>query len=131
MEYGMNKVSGHHDGLRLPIQLMASFVRHDTTVQEEGFTMDLSPGGCCLAVPAPVPVGSGLSIQLHVPGDQSAIAIERAEVCWSMGNRSGIEFLSIGRDDWSRLRGYLGEYDMSHGPELLCDLPDLAAGKRA
>lgn len=127
----MNKVSGQRDGLRLPIQLLVSLTLQERPGREDGFTMDLSPGGCCLSVKAPLPVGHRLTLQLHLPDDEVPISILEAEVRWSIGNRSGMEFRSVSRVDQDRLRHYLGEYDATHGPDLLCHLPDLLASKRS
>lgn len=127
----MNKVSGHRDGLRLPIQLLISLTLQERPGREEGFTMDISPGGCCLSVKAPLPVGHRLTLLLHLPDDEAPISILEAEVRWSIGNRSGIEFRFMSRVDQDRLRHYLGEYEATHGPDPLCDLPDRLAYKRS
>lgn len=126
----MNRASEHRDGLRLPVQLLASFTVDNTAGREDGCTMDLSPRGCCLSVKAPLPVWSSLNLLLRLPDDDSTIAVERAEARWSMGNRSGIEFLSISRNDQDRLRRYLGEYESLHRDDQMCHPSDLVTAKR-
>lgn len=127
----MKSASENRDNLRFPVQLLASFTLHNAVGREEGFTMDLSPRGCCLSVKAPLPVWSDLNLLLHLPEDNSTIAIERAEVRWSIGNRAGIEFLSMSGNDQERLRRYLAEYETLHRDDQLCHPSDLVTAKLA
>lgn len=126
----MKRASEHRDGPRFPIQLLASFTVDNTEGRKDGFTMDLSPHGCCLSVKAPLPVWSGLSLLLRLPDDDASIAVERAEVRWSMGNRCGIEFLSMSRTNQDRLRRYLVEYEALHRDDQLSYPSDLVMAKR-
>ncbi|MGA6829142.1 PilZ domain-containing protein [Nitrospira sp. NS4] len=126
----MNVTSEHRDGVRYPIQLLASFTVGNTEGREDGFTMDLSPRGCCLSVKEPLPLWRSLSLVLRPPDDDATIAIERAEVRWAMGNRCGIEFLSMSRTNQDRLRRYLVEYEALHRDDQFSSPSDLVTAKR-
>jgi PilZ domain len=88
---------------RFPARFHSSFTSV-TVVSGEGSVVDLSLRGCCVECKTSVHPGGTLTIRVHVLPEEPPITIHEAVVRWAREGRFGIEFLSIGPEDWARLQ---------------------------
>jgi|SRR5579884_2302015 len=73
----------------------------------KAFTHNLSLGGCRINGRLTVRRGERVALQLHVPGSEVPIAVERAAVRWADGTDFGLQFVSVESGERERLRGLL------------------------
>lgn len=86
-------------------------VRCRVTVQEErataeGQVEDLSEGGCKIRVTVPPPVGTHVTLRIHLPSTEP-LKINVAVVRWTAARAVGVEFLWIDPPVLSGLQRYL------------------------
>jgi hypothetical protein len=74
---------------------------------KRGSTNNLSLGGCSVNGNMAVTGGEDFTLQLHLPGQESPIIVERAAVRWVSGNDFGLQFVSLHSVERERLRGLL------------------------
>jgi hypothetical protein len=72
-----------------------------------GFTKNISLTGCRVKGNMAMRRGEAVMLQLHLPGEESPVIIERAAVRWVGGNDFGLQFLSLQSVERERLRGLL------------------------
>ena len=87
---------------RIPVTFRASFGSSLAGLRQ-GTVIEATMSGCCLQSHAPVPVNTYLELWLHT-SSTARIFVELAAVRWVLDGRCGIEFLSIGPDDRTKLQ---------------------------
>jgi PilZ domain len=88
---------------RLALSLPVGFIGDHNA--GSGVTGDLSWGGCAVATPAQLSVGSYLQLQLtFAQGPIARVSVDLAVVRWSANGRFGVEFIKINPVDQERLR---------------------------
>jgi len=71
--------------------------------------VDLTPRGCCVESPIPVPVTTHLELRLELSLGERPILVDLAAVRWVRGSQMGVEFLSLRPDYQARLLGILDQ----------------------
>jgi len=76
----------------------------------EGEAVDLSLGGAKIQCPLAIRPGKQVTIKLVVPGADTPIYIEHAEVRWVRDRTFGLKFLEITRSQLDELEQVIDEY---------------------
>ncbi|MDK2745033.1 MAG: PilZ domain-containing protein [Nitrospira sp.] len=75
----------------------------------EGETMDLSLGGARIESSLVVQPGSQIAVKLILPGDDTPIVIEQAQVQWSLDRTFGVRFLEMPQQELDELEQLIEE----------------------
>jgi hypothetical protein len=76
----------------------------------EGETIDLSLGGAKFASALPVEFGKQVMVKLFIPGVDTPIYIEQAQVQWIHDQTFGVRFLEIRQQELDELEQLIDEY---------------------
>lgn len=76
----------------------------------EGETIDLSAGGAKFASSLPVELGKQVTVKLVIPGTDTPIYIEQAQVQWIHDQTFGVRFLEIRQQELDELEQLIDEY---------------------
>ena len=87
---------------RIPVTFRASFSLRPEGAGE-GTIVDLTPRGCCVESPIPVPVTTHLELRLELSLGERPILVDLAAVRWVRGSHMGVEFLSLRPEHQVRL----------------------------
>lgn len=91
--------------VRVPIHGTAFFLNEQT--RGRGFVWNLSPQGCRVDAEKAVPVGTALTITLHLDQADEHIHVHRAVVAWSRGQECGLRITDIDAPQARLLKRYL------------------------
>lgn len=84
----------------------------------EGKLFNLSMVGGAIESTMPVQRGTLVTLRVHLPSLPQPIAVDQAEVVWTVGNDFGVQFLSLGTREEARLSqlitGLLQDLQGSH-----------------
>jgi len=75
----------------------------------EGETMDLSVGGARIESSLVVQPGNQITVKLILPGDDTPIVIEQAQVQWSLDRTFGVRFLEVPQQELDELEQLIEE----------------------
>lgn len=75
----------------------------------EGETVDLSLGGARIESSLDVQPGKEISVKLLMPGDDTPIAIEQAQVRWALDRTFGVRFLGVPQQELDGLEQLIDE----------------------
>jgi len=78
-------------------------------IESSGTVINLSEGGCCVDTDSQVYTGIQIAMVLHVPGEETAIHIEKAAVRWSRGRELGVGFITVSPPNKERLSQLLAK----------------------
>ena len=70
----------------------------------QGWTLDLSTGGCKIETDLPVVVGASFECRIYVPGLDWPLRIDEAQVRWVKTRTFGIQFTKIQPDEEPKLK---------------------------
>jgi len=87
----------------------------------EGEAVDLSIGGAQMTSPLAMKPGKQVTVKLVIPGADTPIYIEHAEVRWVRDCTFGLKFLEITRSQLDELEQVIDDYlavDESRKPDL-------------
>ena len=73
----------------------------------EGVVINLSAGGCKISSDAGVAVGDAMSLIILLPGEICPTTIDLALVRWGRDLHFGVEFVSMGTTELTRIRRFL------------------------
>lgn len=90
---------------RVPVRGTAFFLNEQT--RGRGFVWNLSPQGCRVDAEKAVPVGTELTITLHLDQADDHIHVHRAVVAWSRGQECGLRIIDIYAPQARLLKRYL------------------------
>ncbi len=91
---------------RLPVSVQISFSSEN--IFGQGTVTNLSERGCLVDfISKRVPSGASLTLQLDLPGRQGSIKVDQAVVCWTKGQRFGVQFVGITPQDAGCLHRFL------------------------
>lgn len=76
----------------------------------EGETIDLSAGGAKFASSLPVELGKQVTVKLFIPGIDTPIEIEHAQVQWIHDQMFGVRFLEVRQQELDELEQLIDEY---------------------
>jgi len=76
----------------------------------EGQAVDLSLGGAKIQCPLAIKPGKQVTIKLVIPGADTPIYIEHAEVRWVRDRTFGLKFLEIKRSQLDELEQVIDDY---------------------
>lgn len=79
----------------------------------EGMVVDLSPSGCRVQSEVVVRVSEAMSLILLLPDHQGPTTVDLAMVRWVGDDKFGLEFISVGATESSRILGFLSDIDKS------------------
>lgn len=103
---------------RVPIHGTAFFLNEQT--RGRGLVWNLSPQGCRVDAEKAVPVGTELTITLHLDQADEHIHVHRAVVAWSRGKECGLRITDIDAPQARLLKRYLRgtrRHDASDQPD--------------
>jgi hypothetical protein len=92
---------------RLPVDLTTTFTIG--TLRGQGLVMDISMAGCSLSTETRLGIGDILHIQLQLPNQTNAVAVEAAILRSIYSNRARLEFLRFKSGDKERLQHFIRE----------------------
>ena len=69
-----------------------------------GLLNNLSSGGCRIFTSTPVKPGTALELRIEISDSEPPLQVEQAIVRWARDGNFGVEFLTLGPEDWARLR---------------------------
>lgn len=75
----------------------------------EGETLDLSRGGARIESSLAVEPGKQITVKLLVPGDDTPIVIEQAQVQWAVDRTFGVRFLKMAPQELDELEQLIDE----------------------
>jgi c-di-GMP-binding flagellar brake protein YcgR len=75
----------------------------------EGETIDLSRGGARIESSLAVEPGKRISVKLLMPGDDTPIVIEQAQVQWALDRTFGVRFLNVSQQELDELEQLIDE----------------------
>lgn len=75
----------------------------------EGETVDLSLGGARIESSLDVQPGRQICVKLLMPGDDTPIVIEQAQVRWALDRTFGVRFLEVPRQELGGLAQLIDE----------------------
>ena len=78
----------------------------------EGDIVDLSIGGCRIESAVDVQPGASLEVRIVTTGQESPIQIQQAIVRWKRGREFGLEFVTMGPGEWTRLQRTVEQIEM-------------------
>lgn len=78
----------------------------------EGDIVDLSIGGCRIESAVHVQPGVSLEVRIVTIGQESPIQIQQAIVRWKRGGQFGLEFVTMGPSEWTRLQRTVEQIEM-------------------
>lgn len=82
---------------------MPTTLVHQNRFRHSGSTCDLSLKGCRVSSVITPFTGMQVTIQLHVPGQEAPITIDKAAIRWCGSHGIGMEFLVVAPIQQSRL----------------------------
>jgi len=88
---------------RVQADLPVSFAAYDVNGLREGTLYNLSRQGCAVESPTTVEVGSHVALYIHVPGEESPIAIELASIQRASRREFAVKFLLVQPHERKRL----------------------------
>lgn len=77
----------------------------------EGMLVDLSPSGCRVQSEVMVRVSEAMSLILLLPDHKGPTTVDLAMVRWVDDDKFGLEFISLGANEASRILGFLADID--------------------
>ena len=84
-----------------------------------GIVTNLSIGGCDIeSADVAMEVNAILTLHLYLSSEDVPIQIDAARVPWSMGNKFGMEFLSVEEKEHERLQRYISGFPSEFGHTL-------------
>lgn len=83
----------------------------------EGETIDLSMGGAKFESPLAMKPGKQVTVKLIVPGAETPIYIEHAEIRWVRDRAFGVKFLEIRQQELDELEQLIDEYIATDEPQ--------------
>ena len=92
-------------GERIPVYVPVLFEGEGRTGQ--GSTVNVSTWGCAVDSQVPMPAGLYIGVSFSLPDHRAPLQVELAAVRWSRRNQFGMEFLSISKENRSRLQEFL------------------------
>ncbi|MDZ4732185.1 MAG: PilZ domain-containing protein [Nitrospirota bacterium] len=72
--------------------------------ESQGWTLDLSAGGCKIETDLPVLVGASVECRIYIPGLDWPLRVDEAQVRWVKDNTFGIQFTKIQLDEETKLK---------------------------
>jgi len=92
---------------RVPSQVK-SFLRANSH-EVEGEAVDLSLGGARIQSSLVVEPGKQITVKLILPGDDTPIVIEQAEVQWALDQTFGVRFIEVPQQELDELEQLIDE----------------------
>ena len=78
----------------------------------EGDVIDLSVSGCRIESVTDVQPGVSLEVRMVTTDQEAPIRIQRAIVRWKKGRQFGVEFMTMGAEEWARLKHIVEQIEM-------------------
>lgn len=94
----------------VPVQIVSNLFHAN------GYTVNLSAGGCAIAGVQVPEKGQHVHLWLQVPKPHPPIKIQRAVVRWSVPEMCGVEFIRLSAGNQKSLQHYLHMIDLSASP---------------
>jgi hypothetical protein len=82
----------------------------------EGIIVNLSPKGCKVESEAAVKVSEAMSLILLLPDQKAPTTVDLAIVRWVKGDAFGLEFISMGANESTRLFEFLANIEKQSKP---------------
>jgi hypothetical protein len=92
---------------RVPAQVKS--VLRANSHEVEGETVDLSLSGARIESSLVVQPGSQIAVKLVVPGDETPILVQQAQVQWVVDKTFGVRFLEVTQDELDELEQLIDE----------------------
>ena len=100
---------------RFPVTMQSTLV-HSDHFRHAGSIRDISTRGCRVdSIISPF-TGMQMAVLLHIPGEATPIAIEKATVRWCGSAGIGMEFLTVAAPHQERLNRMLQQLGLKPGP---------------
>jgi len=90
---------------------MPTTLVHQNRFRHTGSTCDLSVKGCRVSSVITPFTGMQVTLQLHVPGEDSPITINKAAIRWCGTHGIGLEFLDVAQQQQHRLNQIIQKLD--------------------
>src|SRR3954463_8976590 len=97
--------------LRFHVKFHSSFSSIGMVVGE-GTLIDLSIRGCRIATPPVVVPGAALEVRIATIEYDPPIKVQQALVRWVRGRQFGVDFVSMGPEEWARLQHRVKQIEM-------------------
>jgi PilZ domain len=78
----------------------------------EGTLVDLSIRGCRIESPTDVQPGASLEVRIAAIEHEPPIKVQQALVRWVRGRQFGVEFVTMGPEEWARLQHRVKQIEM-------------------
>jgi hypothetical protein len=88
---------------RFPVRFRSSFTSLNI-VGGDGNITDLSLRGCRVESQTEVRPGTSLELRVHTSEEEPPLKIQEAVVRWSRAQQFGLEFVTLGPEEWARLQ---------------------------
>ena len=95
---------------RFPVGFRSSFSSANS-ISGDGTLSELSLRGCRVRSLIEVNPGTILQLRVHVSDHESPIVVSHAIVRWYRDGSFGCEFVSLGAEEWDRLRAVTTELE--------------------
>jgi c-di-GMP-binding flagellar brake protein YcgR len=86
---------------------MPTTLVHQSRFRHSGSTCDLSTKGCRVSSVITPFTGMQVTVQLHVPGEETPITINKAAIRWCGSHGIGMEFLDVSPAQQERLQSII------------------------
>ena len=96
---------------RFNVSLPTTLV-HQNRFRHSGSTCDLSVKGCRVSSVITPFTGMQVTLQLHVPGEEAPITINKAAIRWYGPHGIGLEFLDVTQQQQQRLDQIVQKLDV-------------------
>jgi hypothetical protein len=90
---------------------MPTTLVHQNRFRHSGSVCDLSTKGCRVSSVITPFTGMQISVQLHVPGEETPITITRAAIRWCGTHGIGLEFLDVAPPQQGRLESIIQQLE--------------------
>ena len=100
---------------RFPVSMPSTLV-HQNRFRHSGSLCDLSAKGCRVHSVITPFTGMQVTLQLHVPGEETPITIEKAAIRWCGSQGIGMEFLVVAPPQQDRLTQIVQQLEAKSGP---------------
>lgn len=92
---------------RVPVHVKS--LLQENSHEVEGEAVDLSLGGARIESPLVVQPGRQIAVKLIVPGDDTSILIEHAQVQWAVDRTFGVRFVDLPEHELDELEQLIEE----------------------
>ena len=111
---------------RFPVRFRSSFTSLNI-VGGDGNITDLSIRGCRVESETEVRPGTSLEVRIHTAEDEPPLRIEEAVVRWSRAQQFGMEFVTLGPEEWARLQHTVTQLELQPYQKVSTEDPSHAA----